>query len=165
MDDINLNEIITREELLNGNKIGIHRITDKPIIGYKAAFYSLKNEIQEFWNPCLLEVEIPIGALVVKAIDNIDYEKKKIAGSLRTDKLFVKSIEGIDFYDKHVHKQLSSDEYKCRSFWYHDFEYTSQEMHPKHPLSLSLMNDCESGLHFFLHKQEADSYLRPKNIY
>lgn len=159
MAKINPKVLITRQELLNGNNIGIYRVADEPIIGYKTVFCSLKSDKTPYWTCCVLEVEIPIGAVIVSAVDDANYIKEKHrVVSLRTDKLFIKSIEEIDLKNKLIKKQLSLDDYVCRSYWFDNFYYSKEEMHPKRQLSLVLSSSYESGLHFFLQKEKAEKY-------
>lgn len=179
MDKINPNSIITREELLNESKIGIYKVTDSPITGYKIANYYPKNqeERKQLHRTCILELEIPIGALIVRAYENCDpllYRNQKISNKLRTDKLVIKNMEHHGYLGKPnqvtymsnidnlngAKKQLSLKDNTCRSYWYEYYEYTEQEMYPTRPLSLSLFDNCDSGLHFFLHKEEAENYFK-----
>lgn len=170
MDDTNINHYITREELMNKSKIGIHKVTDKPITGYKVAFFKLRSEgkpsLYDVNNPhnfCILELEIPIGALIVRPFESSrgDYIGPIISNKLRTDRLFVKSIESMKFEDKLIKKQLSLNDCYCYSYWDNSYEYTDQEMRPESPLSHCLNSNCESGLHFFLHKENAEKYVTP----
>ena len=143
---------ITRTELLSGQFVGIHQVTE-PLIGYKKLKCVCDNGAAE--TDVLAMLEIPTDALVVRSKHINDDDYAYPVKNIRTDQARLVNIEYMDTAG------ISNID-NCNFFSpRHDPTYqyhVGQIHHPNERLNTDINSSTESGLHFFLSKKDAENF-------
>lgn len=174
----NIKNDLSRQELMDGKFSGIHNVT-VPIIGYKK-IECICND-NPWWKflgdnfKCtrgIATLEIPIGSKIVRPLylKHRDFEVEHYAPAekLRTDTVIFKNYEPLNniickqsiINDIWRRYYIMINNCYCYSIMYQNYEYKQNEKHEsQRALNLDITENCGSGIHFFIEKENAIKYL------
>jgi hypothetical protein len=149
--------ILTHEELIGCNRSGIYDV-GIPIIGYKKVRYRTLSSLTiipyYIQNYAIVELEIPIGAKIVRPFSRYDsYEQiHNPSHKLRTDKAIVTNIYWSDLTE-------ISDPCEFYSYFDERFKYVKGREHVPNYFNDDVTQELCSGIHFFQTLGEAQDYM------
>lgn len=163
---------LTKQQLESGKLGGTH-VVKEPIQGFKRIQCDCDPVLGLFLNTdtkniaSIATLEIPPGAKIIRA--HSFYEDRYVGGEtdyvsnkLRANKAVVKNIEPKYDNSQKINNLFSTiKNCVCYSLYDKEFKYEiGQTVTPKKDFNSDSSRECESGIHFFLDKDEAKDYLR-----